>query len=140
VNIRREAFGEWIESSIRYLASERASTRPGRTALLAKLAEALFIETLRQYMADLPPERTGWLAAARDPAVGRALAAIHREPGKAWTVAGLAKQAGVSRTVFAARFNLMLDEAPVAYVTHAGESSSARDCSRPPTTACCRSP
>jgi AraC-like DNA-binding protein len=117
VNVRREAFGEWIESSIRYLASERGSMRPGRTALLAKLAEALFIETLRQYMADLPPERTGWLAAARDPAVGRALAAIHREPGKAWTVAGLAKQAGVSRTVFAARFNQMLDEAPVAYVT-----------------------
>jgi AraC-like DNA-binding protein len=115
-NIRREASGEWIESSIRYLASERASTRPGRAALLAKLAEALFIETLRQYMAELPPERTGWLAAARDPAVGRTLAAIHREPAQAWTVAELAKQAGVSRSVFAARFNELLGEAPLAYV------------------------
>jgi AraC-like DNA-binding protein len=117
VNIRREAAGEWLESSIRYLASERASTRAGRTALLAKLAEALFIETLRLYMAELPPERTGWLAAARDPAVGRALAAIHRDPAQPWTVAGLAKQAGASRSVFAERFNELLGEAPLAYVS-----------------------
>lgn len=116
VNISREASGEWIASSIRYLASERGSTRAGRSALLAKLAEALFIETLRQYLAELPPERTGWLAAARDPAVGRALAAIHREPAQAWTVAELAKQAGVSRSVFAGRFNHYLGEAPLAYL------------------------
>jgi len=116
VNVRREASGEWIESSIRYLASERSSTRPGRTALLAKLAEALFIETLRQYMEELTPERTGWLAAARDPALGRALGAIHREPAHAWTVAGLAKLAGISRSVFAARFSQLLGEAPLTYV------------------------
>jgi AraC-like DNA-binding protein len=116
VNIRREASGEWIESAIRYLASERGSTFAGRTALLAKLAEALFIETLRRYMAELPAERTGWLAAARDPAIGRALAAIHREPAQAWTVEGLAKQSGASRSVFASRFNQLLGEAPLAYV------------------------
>jgi AraC-like DNA-binding protein len=96
-NIRSESSGEWIESSIRYLASERASTRAGRTALLSKLAEALFIETLRRYMADLPSDQTGWLAAARDPAVGRALAAIQRDPGQAFTVSGLAPLAYVAR-------------------------------------------
>jgi AraC-like DNA-binding protein len=116
VSIRREPSGEWIESSIRYLASEAGSTGAGRSALLAKLAEALFIETLRRYMAELPAERTGWLAAARDPAVGRALAAIHHEPAQAWTVSGLAKQAGASRSAFAARFNHFLGEAPLAYV------------------------
>ena len=116
VNIRREPSGEWIESSIRYLASERGSTRAGQSALLSKLAEALFIETLRQYMTELPADRIGWLAAARDPAVGRALAAIHREPAQAWTVAGLAKHAGASRSVFASRFNQLLGEGPLAYV------------------------
>jgi AraC-like DNA-binding protein len=116
VNIRREASGEWIESSIRYLASGPGSARAGRAALLAKLAEALFIETLRQYMAELPPERVGWLAAARDPTVGRALSAIHREPARAWTVADLAKQSGASRSVFAARFGELLGEAPLAYI------------------------
>jgi AraC-like DNA-binding protein len=116
VNIRRDASGEWIESAIRHLASERESTRAGRTALLAKLAEALFIETLRRYMTELPAEQTGWLAAARDPAVGRALAAMHREPARAWTVEGLAKHSGASRSVFASRFNDLLDEAPLAYL------------------------
>lgn len=115
-NIRADTSGEWIESSIRYLASERGAARAGRTALLSKLAEALFIETLRRYMADLPSEQTGWLAAARDPAVGLALSAIHRDPAHAFTVSGLAKQAGVSRSVFAARFNSLLGETPLAYV------------------------
>jgi AraC-like DNA-binding protein len=116
VNIRGDASGEWIESSIRHHASAREPVRAGRSALLAKLAEALFIETLRRYMAELPRQRTGWLAAARDSAVGRALGAIHREPARAWTVASLAQQGGMSRTVFAERFARLLGEAPLTYV------------------------
>jgi hypothetical protein len=58
VNIRRDGSGAWIESTIRHLASGREAARAGRSALLAKLAEALFIETLRRYMAELPRQRT----------------------------------------------------------------------------------
>lgn len=126
VNIRRDASGEWIENAIRHLASDRAPADAGRSALLAKLAEALFIETLRRYMAELPRRRTGWLAAARDSAVGRALGAIHREPARAWTVATLAEQAGLSRTVFAERFSRLLGEAPLAYVARCRMQLGAR--------------
>jgi AraC-like DNA-binding protein len=126
VNIRRDGSGEWIESTIRHLASERETARAGRSALLAKLAEALFIETLRRYMAELPRQRTGWLAAARDSAVGHALGAIHREPARAWTVASLAQQAGVSRTVFAERFARLLGEAPLTYVSRCRMQLGAR--------------
>jgi AraC-like DNA-binding protein len=126
VNIRRDASGEWIESTIRHLASERGPARAGRGALLAKLAEALFIETLRRYMAELPRQRTGWLAAARDSAVGRALGAIHLEPARAWTVASLAQRAGVSRTVFAERFSRLLGEAPLSYVARCRMQLGAR--------------
>jgi AraC-like DNA-binding protein len=126
VNIRRDASGEWIESTIQHLASERERDRAGRSALLAKLAEALFIETLRRYMAELPRQRTGWLAAARDSAVGRALGAIHREPARAWTVASLAQQAGVSRTVFAKRFTRLLGDAPLTYVSRCRMQLGAR--------------
>ena len=125
VNIRRDASGGWIESTIRHLA-EREPASAGRSALLAKLAEALFIETLRRYMAELPRQRTGWLAAARDSAVGRALGAIHREPARAWTVASLAQQAGVSRTVFAERFTRLLGEAPLTYVSRCRMQLGAR--------------
>ena len=126
VNIRRDASGEWIESTIRHLASEPGPARAGRGALLAKLAEALFIETLRRYMAELPRQRTGWLAAARDSAVGRALGAIHREPARAWTVASLAQQAAVSRTVFAERFTRLLGEGPLTYVSRCRMQLGAR--------------
>jgi len=126
VNIRRGSSGEWIENTIRHLASEGEPADAGRSALLAKLAEALFIETLRRYMAELPRQRTGWLAAARDSAVGRALGAIHREPARAWTVASLAEQAGMSRTVFAERFTRLLGEAPLAYVSRCRMQLGAR--------------
>ncbi|MGE0551504.1 MAG: AraC family transcriptional regulator [Kofleriaceae bacterium] len=126
VNIRGDASGEWIETTIRHLASEREPAHPGRSALLAKLAEALFIETLRRYMAELPRQRTGWLAAARDSAVGRALGVIHREPARAWTVATLAQHAGVSRTVFAERFTRLLGEAPLTYIARCRMQLGAR--------------
>jgi AraC-like DNA-binding protein len=126
VNIRRDSSGEWIESTIRHLASERQSAEAGRSALLATLAEALFIETLRRYMAELPRQRTGWLAAARDVAVGRALGAIHREPAHAWTVASLAQRAGTSRTVFAERFTRLLGATPLNYVSRCRMQLGAR--------------
>jgi AraC-like DNA-binding protein len=126
VNIRRGASGAWIESTIRQLASPREPTYAGQSALLAKLAEALFIETLRCYMAELPRRQTGWLAAVRDPAIGRALAAIHREPARAWTVASLAEQAAVSRTVFSERFTRLLGETPLTYVSHCRMQLGAR--------------
>jgi AraC-like DNA-binding protein len=126
VNIRRDSSGEWLESAIRHLASEREPAGAGRNALLAKLAEALFIETLRRYMAELPRQRTGWLAAARDPAVGRALGAIHHEPAHAWTVASLAQKAGMSRTVFGERFTRLLGEAPITYVARCRMQLGAR--------------
>ncbi len=89
---------------------------PGGRALLSKLAEALFVDTLRRYMAQLRKDDRSWLAAARDPAVGAALASMHRYPSRAWTVAGLAKGAGVSRTVFADRFVEALGQTPLAYL------------------------
>jgi AraC-like DNA-binding protein len=126
VNIRDSASGAWIEHSIRHLASLGQDEGAGRGALLAKLAEALFIETLRRYMATLPRQRAGWLAAARDSAVGRALAAVHRDPSRAWTVASLAEQACLSRTVFAERFTRLLGEAPLAYVARCRMQLAAR--------------
>jgi AraC-like DNA-binding protein len=125
-SIHRGSSGKWMESAICQLAAERTAPRAGREALLAKLAEALFIETLRRYMADLPSRRRGWLAAVRDPGIGRALGVIHREPARKWTVAELAKQAGLSRSVFAERFLRLLDEAPLTYVARFRMQQGAR--------------
>jgi AraC-like DNA-binding protein len=116
INIRGDAAGEWLESSIRYLLCEATSGGPGRTILLSKMAEALFIETLRRYMQQLPPEQNGWLAGARDPVVGAVLALLHRSPFHPWTMAELVRQVGASRSVIAERFARLLGEPPLRYL------------------------
>jgi len=116
VNVRSSPAGASIEGAIRNGVTEIESQRAGRLAVLAKLAETLFVETLCRYMEDLPPERTGWLATARDPKVGQALALLHREPSRAWTLPDLARASGTSRSVLADRFVQLMGESPLAYL------------------------
>jgi AraC-like DNA-binding protein len=117
VNIRNDASGRWLENSIRFSVNEADASRAGGEAVLAKLSEVLFVETLRAYIAHLPPEQTGWLAGARDSEVGATLALMHRNPAHPWTIASLAKEAGVSRSVLAERFRHYLNEPPMSYLT-----------------------
>jgi AraC-like DNA-binding protein len=115
VRLRDGAGGDWIERAIRYLGTEDAEPA-GRLALLAKLSEALLVETLRRYMAGLPAEQTGWLAGARDAIAGHALALLHREPSRAWSVADLAREVGAARSVLIDRFHHFLGEPPMSYL------------------------
>jgi len=117
VCVRNDASGRWLENSIRFSVNQADSSRAGEEAVLAKLSEVLFIETLRSYISQLPVEQTGWLAGARDPEVGKTLALMHRNPAHPWTIADLAKEAGVSRSVLAERFRHYLKEPPMAYLT-----------------------
>src|SRR5206468_6598513 len=96
VNVRNDPAGSWIENSILFSVAEARSGKSGSEALLAKLSEALFIETLRQYVAATPDAETGWIAGARDREVGKALALMHHEPALAWTIEKLAAEVGTS--------------------------------------------
>jgi AraC-like DNA-binding protein len=116
IDIRGDEAGAWIENSIRHLVSSANANRPGRSVLLSKASEALFVEALRRYMEQLPPEQAGWLAAARDPIVGAALALLHRQPFRDWTLEGLAAETGTSRSVLAERFVRYLDDPPLTYL------------------------
>ena len=80
------------------------------------MAEALFVQTLRIYMEQLPPEQTGWLAGARDPIVGSCLALLHQQPFRHWSMAELALEAGASKSVVAKHFARFLGEAPLTYL------------------------
>ncbi|MGD0759576.1 MAG: AraC family transcriptional regulator, partial [Candidatus Sulfotelmatobacter sp.] len=117
VSIRNDASGRWLENSIRFSVDQADASQAGGEAVLAKLSEVLFVETLRVYIAHLPPEQTGWLAGARDAEVGKALALMHRSPAHPWTIAALAQEAGISRSVLAERFRHYLNEPPMAYLT-----------------------
>jgi AraC-like DNA-binding protein len=117
VSIRNDASGRWLENSIRFSVNEADASRAGGEAVLAKLSEVLFVETLRAYISHLPPEQTGWLAGARDSEVGKTLALMHRSPAHPWTIASLAQEVGVSRSVLAERFRHYLGEPPMSYLT-----------------------
>lgn len=116
INLRGDASGAWLESSVRHLVSESSCSNPGGMVLLSKMAEALFVEALRRFARDMPEKKTGWLAAARDPLVGAALASLHREPNRHWTLPELAAEAGTSRSVLSDRFHHFLGESPMHYL------------------------
>jgi AraC-like DNA-binding protein len=117
VNIRTDKSGHWLESSILHLVEEAASGRIGSDAMLAKLSEALFIETLRRYVTGLPEQESGWLIGARDPIVGKSLGLLHSRVAHPWTIADLADEVGISRSALVERFTRYLSEPPITYLT-----------------------
>ena len=117
VNIRTDRSGHWLEQSILHLVDEAASDQAGSDVMLAKLSEALFVDTLRRYVASLPDQATGWLAGARDPFVGRSLALLHSRAHHPWTIAQLAADVGLSRSALVERFTRYPATPPMAYLT-----------------------
>jgi AraC-like DNA-binding protein len=117
VNVRGSNAGIWLEASLRYALAEARSPRPGGAGVLAKLAEVLFIEVLRLYMNEQHEGRTGWLAGVSDRIVGGALAAMHKEPARPWTLEELAQEANTSRSVLAERFHELVGSTPMQYLT-----------------------
>ncbi len=117
VNIRTDRSGQWLESSILHLVDEAASGRVGSEAMLAKISEALFVDTLRRFVAALPEQQMGWLAGARDPIVGKSLGLLHSRIAHPWTIANLADEVGISRSALVERFTRYLSEPPMTYLT-----------------------
>ncbi len=107
----------WLEHSLRFLAREAREQRPGGQTIMANLADILVIQAIRTWLETSPEANKGWLAALRDKHVGNALVAIHREPAKNWSVALLAKNVGMSRSGFSARFTALVGEPVMQYLT-----------------------
>lgn len=108
--------GSLLRELLRSGVSESLSFRPGAESTLAKLSELMFVEAMRRYVADLPPEGRGWLAGIRDPQIGRTLALLHGNPGRAWTVHELARKVALSRSALAERFATLVGEPPMKYL------------------------
>ena len=107
----------WLADTLRFVAREAETLRPGGETVLTRLADILLIQMLRHWLEQAATGDRGWLAALRDEHLGRAIAAIHRDPGAPWTVASLAEQATMSRSSFAARFTEVVGESAMRYLT-----------------------
>ena len=74
------------------------------------------IECLRVYIESIPEVTDNWLKAMKDPFLTKALAAMHDEPSKNWTILTLAEVAGMSRSSFAQRFKDTIGMPPLTYL------------------------
>jgi len=106
-----------LRELLRVGVRESSAERPGAGSMLAKLSELMFVEAMRRYVEDLPPGGKGWLAAVHDAQIGRALALMHAQPARAWTVDELARGAALSRSALAERFAALVGEPPMQYLT-----------------------
>jgi AraC-like DNA-binding protein len=109
-------YGASLEWLLRQLSWERANGLPGALVATRHIAEMMFIQILRAYVAEgeaLPP---GFLRAAGDFRLAPALQLIHGDPSHPWRLPDLARAAGMSRTAFAVYFRQVAGEPPLAYL------------------------
>ena len=106
----------WLSNMLRVAAEEAGRGGAGSESLLARLAELMFVEVVRQYIAGLPDDSKGWLSGLKHRHVGFALRLIHAQPEKPWTLAELAREVGLSRSVLADRFARYVGVSPMHYL------------------------
>jgi AraC-like DNA-binding protein len=104
----------WLAPFIDVLRAEAFNGGPGSDIVMARLSDALVARALRHHGDTVA--QPGWLAGLRDPYVATALAAMHHEPARPWTLANLARTAGLSRAAFAARFTDRVGEPAMRYL------------------------
>lgn len=110
-----ESLGWLLEQIVREM---KPPTRPGWTIVLAELAQLLFVQTLRAYVMQSPKSDGGWLRALGDRRLAPSLAAMHANPRRAWSLEGLAQEAGMSRTSFVVHFREVMGVPPLTYLTN----------------------
>lgn len=96
---------------------EARTERAGFAGILARLADVVSASIVRGWVECGCGDARGWIDALRDPRLGRVLLALHRDPGRDWTVAELAAEMGSSRSIFAERFLAVTGMTPVRYLT-----------------------
>lgn len=116
----------WIADFVRRVVAESHAHRPGGEAMLARMSEMMFVDAVRRYADNLPSDSAGWLAGLRDRFVGRALALMHEEPARDWSIDELGRCAGLSRSALSERFVELIGMPPMQYLAQWRMQTAAR--------------
>ena len=106
-----------LKALLEFAIAESNRLGPGSRSVLLRIAELVFVEVLRSYLTTASADGANWLGGLRDPVVGRALARMHTEPARAWTLPDLARDVGTSRSVLSERFSSCVGHPPMLYLT-----------------------
>ncbi len=91
---------------------------PGASLIAEHLAHIMLIQVLRLHVASERGAGAGWLVALADPQISAAIAAMHGDVSRRWSLEELGKAAGMSRSGFASRFKQVAGISPMEYLTH----------------------
>ncbi len=114
------AAGGWLSAFPLRAVAESTTSRAGSDSVLTRIAELMLVEVLRQHAQHVSGNGTtgaSWVAALRDPVVGRVLACFHERPAHPWTLPLLVREVAASRTVIAERFTAAVGMPPKQYLT-----------------------
>jgi AraC-like DNA-binding protein len=104
-----------ISDIARFLVVEITQQEPGAALMISRVIDILIIRCIRTWAKSLGP-RQGWIGALADARISRAVAALHHDPARNWSVEALASIAGMSRSRFAERFMATVGEPPLRYL------------------------
>lgn len=107
---------EWVEDVLRMLEREIRDARPGAQTVINRLAEMIYLNAVREHVDTARSGDVGWIPSLLSPDLGPALSKMHMQPEVSWTVASLARKAGMSRSVFAKRFAEGIGMTPARYL------------------------
>jgi AraC-like DNA-binding protein/mannose-6-phosphate isomerase-like protein (cupin superfamily) len=119
IDAAASGLSRWLEPLFGLLREEAAGSAQGAAAVFTKIADVFLTQTLRTYLIGAQDAGLVQLAPLRDPAVARAVELLTSRPHERWTVAGLAREVGMSRTVFSGRFRDLVGQTPIRYLTGA---------------------
>jgi len=111
-----ERIAPWIQAHTQCITAEVSDPTEGTAIMTTRLSDVLLVQALRAYLQEVPADERGWLRGLADPKIGRALARMHRSPELEWSVLTLAREAGMSRAAFSARFSEQMGASPGKYL------------------------
>ena len=116
----------WLRLTTQYILTELENGGIGSHEVVNRLVDVLFYQAVRTYFEEnVDTAQSGWLAAVRDPQIGRALALLHSRVRRQWTITSLAREVAMSRSTFASRFKELIGEPPQHYFTRLRISAAA---------------
>jgi AraC-like DNA-binding protein len=108
----------WIAATLQQAVDASYSRRPGSQVMLERISEMMFVHVVGRHLEGLSEQATGWLAGLRDRYVGRALALMHGEPTRDWTLETLGHEVGLSRSALHERFASLVGAPPMQYLAN----------------------
>ncbi|WP_221774556.1 AraC family transcriptional regulator [Pelagicoccus albus] len=108
---------DWDSPLIPLLNAEIARDAPGQAAVLDRLLDMILIAIVRKWFDRQDSREMPWYEAKGDRLVGRVLKMIHQDPAQAWTLNSLATKVGVSRAALARRFQEVVGQSPMNFLT-----------------------